>query len=197
MKNRHIIGIAGYSGCGKSTLARLIADKLNFSLIDVDVLAKEVMNNSSEIKKELEENFGNNVLDGNVINFKILGEIVFHKKDSILKLNSIVHPKLLEELKKKIDSDKSGRIVVDAALISYWKIEKWFNTLYWIHLNKDIRIQRIKERVKDLSIMELHRRFEIQESLFPEPTGEWNILENSSDIERLYSGFICLEENNE
>lgn len=197
MKNRQIIGIAGYSGSGKSTLARLIADRLSYSLLDVDLFAKDIMIKSSSIKKALIESFGQNILNGNDINFKVLGELAFRDWDSILRLNSVVHPILLEKLKIDIDKNESERIVVDAALISYWGIEGWFDSLYWIHLDKDIRIQRISERVKDLSLEELNRRFDIQESLFSEPSDKWRILENSLDIESLYSRFISLEENNE
>lgn len=194
MKNGRVIGIAGYSGSGKSTLAKLIADRNRLKLIDVDLLAKEVMQREQSIIVSLSENFGEGVIANNGIDFSILGKKVFNNKDAILKLNSIVHPVLLKILKEEIDKESEFGVVVDAALISYWEIEDWFNSLYWVHLSKDLRLFRIKKRVPNLLEEDIKQRFEIQESLFNEPENGWQILNNNLDIEVLYQRYLDLEE---
>lgn len=194
MINGKIIGIAGYSGSGKSTLAKIVAERHNYQLIDVDALAKEIMSESINIRQDLQKAFGADVFHKGRINFCYLGEKAFKNRNSILTLNSIVHPILIDELKKHIDNGSKDGIIIDAALISYWKIEEWFDFLIWVRLSREKRLNRIENRVKDIQREELEKRFIIQESLFSEPSGKWNTIENSSDIEDLYIKFLDLKE---
>lgn len=193
--NGKIIGIAGYSGSGKSTLAKIVAERQSYSLIDVDSFAKEIMSGNIHIKKDLERIFGPGVVSDNLIDFKLLGEKAFKSKESILSLNSIVHPFLIKKLKQCIDEKSNNGIIIDAALISYWRVEEWFDSLIWVSLDRVKRLDRTIERVKEISYNELEKRFSIQESLFSEPVGRWHKIENSSDIENLYNRFMNLEEN--
>lgn len=193
--NKRVIGIAGYSGSGKSTLSEIISKRKNYFLINVDSLAKEIMENSSSIIIKLKESFGEDICVSGKIDFSALGTIAFSDRKSLLTLNSIVHPSLLKELKNQIDKQSQGGVVVDAALISYWEIESWFDSLYWVKLSREERLGRIIRRVKNLSLEELNKRFEIQETLFEEPSGIWKIIDNSSDIEGFYNRFLDLEEN--
>lgn len=190
---KKIVGISGYSGSGKSTLAKNIAQDKNVELIDVDFLAKELMNSDKNILGMLEKTFGANVLNDSGVDFKKLGEVAFKTEDNLMLLNEIVHPPLLEKLRKRINKTSYQELIIDAALIPYWKIENWFNELYWINVDRDIRINRIMNRVKNLSIDDIRNRLKIQESLFQVPEKGWMIIENSSSEDRMYQKYLEME----
>jgi dephospho-CoA kinase len=100
------------------------------------------------VLKKLVRAFGNDILESDgTLNRRDLGRIVFGDPKALKKLNDIVHPYLLKLLKAKIDKyRKSGKIVVvDAALIFEWGIEKWFDFILVVTSN---RINRIKRMTK-------------------------------------------------
>ncbi|WP_250635735.1 dephospho-CoA kinase [Leptotrichia sp. oral taxon 847] len=73
-----IIGITGGIGSGKSTVSRILRNK-GFYFVDLDSISHDVIQNP-KIKKQLLENFGNEIFDKEEVLRKKLGEIVFKNK---------------------------------------------------------------------------------------------------------------------
>lgn len=175
------IGVAGYMGCGKSTCARYLS-RNSGTIIDVDSFAKDMMNSNTKIKKKLAESFGNNVLCENRILFDVLGEIVFSSLQNLRTLNTIVHPPLLERLQSKITEYDNKLCIVDAALISYLKIEEWFDILFWIETSEEIQFRRLTGKTAVTS-EELKKRIKLQRELFIEPReGKWLTISNDGTL---------------
>jgi dephospho-CoA kinase len=175
------VGIAGYMGCGKSTGARILA-RTNGTVIDADLVAKDLMNRDDAIRKGLIGSFGEAVIKEKGILFDALGEVAFRSFKSLLTLNGIVHPKLLELLNKEISGCGARVCILDAALISYWQIEHWFDVLYWIQASEDIRLKRLIQKAA-LAAETVKKRMQLQQKLFTEPKkGKWNILLNEGTL---------------
>ena len=94
--------------------------------------------------------FGSEILnaEGN-LDRRALGQIVFGDPKSLKRLNAIIHPYLLRLLKKKIEKYRKSRpgrmVVVDAALIFEWGIEKWFDYILVVTANRTNRIARMMD----------------------------------------------------
>lgn len=175
------IGVAGYMGSGKSTCAEHLIEGGGI-VIDADSIAKDVMDSSPKIKKSLLENFGSGVVSKDRIVFDVLGEGVFRSMQNLRNLNSIVHPLLLKELHSKFKDCGNRLCILDAALIPYWKIEDWFDKVYWIKASEAIRFQRIVEKYS-ITSEELNKRIKLQRELFPEPYGEeWVTIPNEGTV---------------
>lgn len=171
------IGVAGYMGSGKSTCAGFLSGR-GGTVIDADSFAKNMMNSSAAIKKSLSENFGKEVVSGDRIEFSVLGEIVFRSLENLVRLNSIVHPPLLEQLHREITECDRKLCILDAALIPYWHIEEWFDRVYWIQASEDIRLKRLIDKTS-LSPEKLKKRLRLQKDLFNEPSGSmWITISN-------------------
>lgn len=166
----NIYGIAGYMGAGKSTFTEIFSKKAT-SILNVDAIAKEFMQNDLSIKTNLISEFGNDICQNGSINSKALGMMVFNNSDNLQKLNNIVHPPIIEYLRRLID-DKvrihtDQLILVDAALIPLWKIESWFDTLIWVETDSEIRLQRLLGKYAGtITEADLRRRITGQEQLF-------------------------------
>ncbi len=178
------IGICGYMGAGKSVVAQLLADKFNAELIVADCEAKMLMDSSTEIKSQLSSLFG--VVEDGRIDYKKLGGIVFGCRDSMDKLNGVVHPPLIELLKNRVvNSDKS--VILDAALIPLWGIEDSFDLSFWVNAPVNTRISRIMQRNGfDRSLAK--ERVASQHTLFSNSDKNL-IIDNSSDINSLKRSF--------
>jgi non-canonical purine NTP pyrophosphatase (RdgB/HAM1 family)/dephospho-CoA kinase len=111
-----VIGLTGNIGCGKTTVARVFED-LGAEVIEADGIGHQLLE-KEKIKKRVVSIFTESVLDaqGN-ISRKKLRNLVFKDKKKLGQLNSILHPLMVKEMKKKIRVSRSNVIVIDAAVL--------------------------------------------------------------------------------
>ncbi|MBN1575748.1 MAG: dephospho-CoA kinase [Chitinispirillaceae bacterium] len=182
----HCIGIAGYMGSGKTTCCRLLAGTGAFRIIDGDNEAKAIMNRTPAVQEKLAAAFGSNIVENNTISFKKLGEVVFSDSEKLHRLNTIVHPLLLERLHKTIFKRRRGTVVIDAALLPLWNIDEWFDRRIWIDASSATRYGRLVHKMPAFSEEEIRRRMQMQETLFSAPpAASWNYINNEGGIHRL------------
>jgi dephospho-CoA kinase len=178
--NRIKIAIAGYMGSGKTTCSKFL-DRLGCVVINADGEAKQIMNQSDEIKDSLTRVFGTDIVVKSEIRYSLLGSVVFNTTGAIEKLNKIVHPTLIKHLQDRIFSTQEKIAVLDAALIPLWRIESWFDHRLWIDADFEVRLHRLYN-LRSKGGIEMHeyaRRMKIQEELFQKPSKDlWNYIPN-------------------
>lgn len=145
-KSKCIIGIMGLFASGKSSVADVFT-KNGYMEIDVDKYGyKALIDKKTDIISE----FGTSILDGNSINRKKLGEIVFSSKEKIQKLNDIVHPYMKKCIEQDINNSKSNKIVINAALLLSMKLYEFCDKIIYIDSPiKDIINRGIKRDKRD------------------------------------------------
>ena len=143
-----VIGLTGNIGCGKSSLSQIFAQQ-NIKIIDADIIAREIYNDEkllSEIYKVFGSNIKNN--DGS-LNRKALGRIVFNDDEKLIALNNLTHPKIKENILKKVEKYKTqGKkiVAIDAALLIEDNYLPYIDKLILVTCKKDIQIKRIIAR---------------------------------------------------
>jgi dephospho-CoA kinase len=96
------LGLTGVLGSGKSTVARLLKER-GLDVIDLDGLAKDSLN-WKETQDDIRATFGDEyVVDGIVDIVKLRGA-AFNQADALRKLETIVHPRVRGEVKKRIEA---------------------------------------------------------------------------------------------
>jgi dephospho-CoA kinase len=157
------IGITGGTGTGKSTVASVFAE-LGARILDADKIGHTILKDG-EARSELIEAFGAEILgpDGQ-ISRSHLGGVVFSDHDALGRLNAIVHPRLLNLMRQRMDALRSNpkvlAVVVDAALITEWKIEEWFDAVVIVDA-PDSEVQS-RLRGKGLTDEQIRRRIASQ-----------------------------------
>ena len=141
-----VIGIAGQIGTGKSTVAREF-QRRGAIVISGDKIGRQVVSEDQRVIKSLVKTFGISVLnpDGS-LNRSKLRKLAFFDGKSLAKLNRIVHPPLLRRMRRTI-AELRGRpdvklIVVDAALILDWGLEKELDSTIVVESNRSIQLRR-------------------------------------------------------
>jgi dephospho-CoA kinase len=115
------VGLTGGIGCGKSTVAAMMR-AFGCHVIEADPLAHKLIEPGQPAFQEVVRAFGADILhsDGHVDRSK-LGAIVFADMDKLLRLNAIVHPRVLKELERLFSeyavTNPHGVAVVEAALL--------------------------------------------------------------------------------
>jgi len=98
-----VIGLTGGIASGKSTVAQFLKE-LGAVTIDADKVGHEAFKPDSETWREVVNAFGKEILtpDGEIDRRK-LGGIVFSDSQALARLNQIVHPRIYELVKARIE----------------------------------------------------------------------------------------------
>ena len=98
-----VIGLTGSIGSGKSTVARMLAD-LGAVTLDADTVGHEVLVSHTEAWEDVVAAFGRDILQqDSTIDRQRLGELVFRDASALAKLNSIMHPRMFQMVKMKLE----------------------------------------------------------------------------------------------
>ena len=119
-----IVGICGKSGSGKSTLAKQfinIYDEATYC--DIDKIGHKVLT-IAEVKQELINCFGNEIINNDNIDRKYLGNIVFNSRERMDKLSDITWKYMQIEIDKFLNENKNKIIILDWILLP---ISKYFD----------------------------------------------------------------------
>jgi dephospho-CoA kinase len=144
-----LVGITGGIASGKTEVAKFF-EKKGAIILSGDKIGKEIVEKNQIVLKKLVKSFGKEILrkDGSLHRRK-LGEIAFSRIENTKKLNKIVHPFLLKSLKEKIKLLKKekfrGIVVIDAALIVEWGLEKELDFLIFVASKREDKIKRLQK----------------------------------------------------
>ncbi len=146
MIDKHIvIGITGGAGGGKSTIVEYICANYDTEFIHCDVIAHELMKPGHENYKALINEYGEGILDGNLIKREKLLKAVTDSPEGFRRLNEITHPRVTLEVLKRIENSVHKYIVIEAALLIESRLTKICDDVWFVFADKGERIQRIKK----------------------------------------------------
>jgi dephospho-CoA kinase len=115
-REKKVIGVGGGIGSGKTTVSKVFTD-CGARYISADEIGWDVLD---DIKEELMQEFGNEIMQHNDIDREKLRTCVFADIQHLQRLNALSHPLLKERLLQRIDAVTQGMVVVDAALLFEW-----------------------------------------------------------------------------
>jgi dephospho-CoA kinase len=142
-----VLGITGGIATGKTAVSNILQE-MGFDIIDMDIISREVID-FPEIVDILAGEFGTDILDNNRIDRKKLRETVFNNMEKVNKLNSIMHPAIVEISKKKIEKLKGMKkklIVVVIPLLFEVHLEYLVDKILLIAASREKQIERIIKR---------------------------------------------------
>jgi dephospho-CoA kinase len=142
-QERLLVGIGGNMGSGKSTVASELK-RYGAKVIDADTMGWSVLAKGTDAYRRLVKTFGRGILtkSGN-IDRRALGKLAFASKASLAKLNAVVHPPLLKRVRKEIDRNKKGLVVVDAALLFAWGMDEEVDVAILVTAADRLKMKRL------------------------------------------------------
>ena len=118
-------------------------------IVDADRIGREVVEQTPALLKKLVREFGDGILNksGN-LNRKKLASLAFQNDQSKQKLNALVHPYLLKELRRQCRalSKTHELVVIDAALLLDWALDREVDAVIVVHALQRVRLDRLAER---------------------------------------------------
>ena len=114
-----LIGLTGGIGSGKSTVSRAFADR-GAVVIDADLIVRELQQPGAVVFDEMVVRFGDDIVatDGTLDRAAVAGK-VFHDPEALAELNAIVHPRVFEEIERRVaeQHDSDNVVVLDIPLL--------------------------------------------------------------------------------
>ena len=144
-----LYGLTGGIGMGKSAAAQLLHDR-GVSVVDTDVLARQVVERGQPALDDIRRVFGTGVLSksGELLRGE-LAKIVFSDPAAREKLEAIVHPRIRELWKCQVEGWRAERrpvAVVIIPLLFETRAESEFNSTICVACSESTQIHRLQER---------------------------------------------------
>lgn len=110
--------MTGGIGSGKSEALKIFKS-LSIKVIDLDNISKEITETSHQAIQEIKLVFGDAIFDkDNQLDRKKLKEIIFSDNNKKINLEKILHPKIYEEVKKRLNAlSHESYVVIDIPLL--------------------------------------------------------------------------------
>lgn len=158
------LGLTGGIASGKSAIAEMLRE-LGFQVINADELGHILMEPGRPAFSEIVKEFGEGVIDAaGRIDRRKLGELVFSDRRKLDKLNTILHPRVEEEMSRQFaEWEKEGvrdAAFVEAALLVEAGYQKKLDGLVVASCKPEQQIERLLAR--GMSREEAQRRIASQ-----------------------------------
>jgi dephospho-CoA kinase len=145
-----IVGITGGIACGKTTVSELLAEKGAIP-INADEIGHQLLKADSPVIGELVDAFGQEILEeSGDVSRKKLGAIVFNDKSARERLNTILHPLIIQRSRARarqlVMEDPSSVVLLDAPLLIEAGAYNSVDLIVVVTASPETQLQRILER---------------------------------------------------
>lgn len=141
-----LLGLTGGIGSGKSTVSAEFARR-GAIVIDADLVVRELQSPGGAVLAAIVEHFGDGILaaDG-TLNRQAVADIVFNDPEQLKALNAIVHPKVGEEIDRRIEAqrDTDNVVILDVPLLVESKAYETEGIIV-VDTDPEIAVQRLVE----------------------------------------------------
>jgi len=145
-KSKLKVALTGGIASGKSQVSALL-ERHGCFIIDLDVIAREVVEPGTDGLKELIENFGNSILSNDgTLNRKYLRDQLFKKGRNRAIIEQVLHPKILQKMKATMDACTQGIVIVVVPLLVEKNLWKPFDRAIVVDCEVDNQINRLMTR---------------------------------------------------
>jgi dephospho-CoA kinase len=142
-----ILALIGRAGSGKSTVARALSAD-GAERIDADRLGHRVTDLDPEVRAALIEEYGPGVYfaDGTLDRAAVAAK-VFRDRAARARLDALTHPRIVRMIRDRLAALRErgfrGLVVLDAALILDWALERECDAVLAVAAPEDLLIERL------------------------------------------------------
>ena len=174
------IGLTGSIACGKSTVSSYLRT-LGYPVVDADAISRAMTAEGGAALPAIRAAFGDTVFQADgTLDRRMLGSVVFSNAESRAKLNAILHPMILEEIRNQLHkySTDGHSVFGDIPLLYECGMESDFDQVWVVSVSRETQIKRLLER-DSLTRAEAESRIDAQMPL--------------SEKEKMADAIICTE----
>lgn len=185
----NVIVLTGGIASGKSTVTRYLRSK-GYPVIDLDVIAHQVVQAGSPGLALLVQHFGQNILseDGE-LNRAMMGQMLFTNPKVKEKVNQLLHPLIFRQMDEEIEAERlagSQLVFLDIPLFFESSSAFDYDQVWVVYVEPEVQIERLMAR-NQLTRQQAMDRVNSQMSLAEKAQRADQVLDNSSSPAALYA----------
>jgi dephospho-CoA kinase len=139
------LGVTGGIGSGKTSVCRVFS-VLGIPVFSADQEAREIMENEDGIIQRINTITGKDLYANGSLNRKELATLIFNNQNLLEKVNSLVHPVVIDHFKKWEKEQTSPYIIMEAAILFESGASKFVDRIATIVASKEERLERVMNR---------------------------------------------------
>jgi dephospho-CoA kinase len=152
--------LTGSIGSGKSTVAEILQEN-GVPIYFADDSAKRLLVDDIELKKMIENEFGEGIYIDGILQRRELAKRAFSTPEATNRINAIVHPAVHRDFVEWHSKQNSFYVVREAAILFESGSYKNCDSIILVEAQEENRISRVQKR-SDLSVDEIRQRMSKQ-----------------------------------
>lgn len=189
-----IVGITGGIACGKTTVSDILAEKGAIP-INADEIGHQLLKADSPVIEALTDAFGQDILDASGdVSRKKLGAIVFKDKAARERLNSILHPLIIQrsraQARQRVAEDPTCIVLLDAPLLIEAGAYDTVDLIVVVTASPETQLRRTLERSiaqgRPLTETEVQARIDAQMPVTEKAKYADVVIKNEETLEKLH-----------
>ena len=137
-----VIGVTGPSGSGKSKVSSILREN-GYPVVDADEVGHIIRPRFVEDIKKL---FGDTYVEDGVVNAKKLALLVFNDRVELNKLNELMFPAIIEEMKRRVEvyrTQGAEFVFCDSAVLFTSHADKFMDYIILVTASRITRLERL------------------------------------------------------
>lgn len=188
-----VVGLTGGIGSGKTAVSDRFAT-LGITVVDADVVSREVVEPGTEALQQIQSHFGDSVLlaDGHLDRAQ-LRSLIFSQPEQKAWLESLLHPLIGTEVHRQLEAAQSPYVIFVSPLLVESGQRAICNRLIVVDVPEAVQLARTVERDGN-SEEQVQSIISSQASRQQRLEAATDVLENSGSLEQLYAAVDALHQ---
>ena len=179
------IALTGGIACGKSSVSQIFKE-MGVPIIDLDVIAREVVKPNTQGLTELVSNFGDGILNADkTLNRQSLRQQLFDHPSKQQLIEEILHPKILARMQRDIENLNTQLVIVEVPLLVEQNLSHLFDRAIVVDCREQNQLKRLLQREnidEDLAKTMISAQASREQRLELGEKISTDVIENNSDI---------------
>lgn len=138
------IAICGNIASGKTTVQNILEEQ-GYKVVDTDEVAKKFLTVKNTKLYSAFKDY--DVFENGEFSRYKVAQLIFSNEDARLKIASIMHPQIAEEIEKFFQANKSDDLLfVGIPLLFEANMQSMFDKIIFVYTDDDIRLKRLLKR---------------------------------------------------
>ncbi|MFA6126092.1 MAG: dephospho-CoA kinase [Bacteroidales bacterium] len=140
------VGLTGGIGSGKSVIAKIFMN-LGTPVFDADTEGGKILDEDLQVRQQMMEWFGADIYSKGKPDRQKIAGIVFNDPQALQRLNSLIHPAVMNRfLAWRLENQSSPYVIHEAAILIETGLFRHMDYIILVTAPEEIRIQRVKHR---------------------------------------------------
>ncbi len=139
------LGVTGGIGSGKTSVCRVF-NILGIPVFSADQEAREIMEKEDGVIRRINSITGRDLYSGGSLDRKALATLIFNNHTLLEKVNSLVHPAVIDHFLKWEKVQSSPYVIMEAAILFESGASKYVDKIAAIIASPEERLQRVIQR---------------------------------------------------